>query len=95
MILGRGKKIGGFTMVEICVVMAILGLLAMLVWADFPKLVKTRKSQADERASSALISAAKENAVLLDRPIILETKERRLTFFPNGTIEETKARVEN
>lgn len=77
-------------MVEICSVVAIVGLIALLSWADLSSIARRMRKKTQMGAEQALVSAVQENAVLIGRPISIKTGYREITFFPDGRIDEKR-----
>lgn len=77
-------------MIEICVVIAIVGLIALLSWADMGRIGRQVKKNTKSAGARALVSAVQENAVLTGRAITIKTEHRELVFFPDGRIDEKR-----
>lgn len=75
-------------MIEICSVLVIVGLIALLNWVDLGRIARRMRHGADQTAEKSLLSAVRENAVLVGRPITIQTGKRELTFFPDGRVDE-------
>lgn len=82
---GRTSARGAFTLFEVLLVIAILGLVVAMVWPDFRGVIRGARLDESAARMRAMIAMARAEAMN-------EARRYRLTFFQDGTIRLDRQR---
>lgn len=73
----------GFTLFEMLVVLAILGLIGGIVWPALSGAIRARTARAAGEAAATTLVAARARAIRTDAPVTVAGS--RITFFADGS----------
>jgi len=93
---GPGRAAGGFTLLELIVMLAILAVVVALVMPSIGRGTESVRMRAEVAGFSALLRHARERAIVSQRPqaIVVEVNNQRVSLRaggPDGEVRETRA----